>query len=98
MGIGVRFHLLVTHRLRQLVLGACLTDEALVGFVGTLVTQHLTLHLRTDRVQRLNAAFVLFEEDMPSVLGAERFADLSGLETESAVFEVFDHHALAEPA
>ena len=58
----------------------------------------LTLNLRANTVQRLNTAFVFFVENMPSVLGTNRSADLAGLHAEGCVLKLLDHHSFAEPS
>ena len=95
--VRIRFHIGITHVCRQVVLGTGLADEALVGFFGALVAFDLTLYLRTHAVERLDAALVLLEDDMPAVLRTDRSADSTVAETESGIFEGLDHHALAEP-
>ena len=97
MLVCIRFDVGIAHLRRQVILGAGLADEALIGLFGTLVPFHLTLNLRTHRIQWLNTALCLFIEDMPSVLGANRRTDLAGLHAERCIFEGFHHHAFSEP-
>ena len=77
MGVCVGFHVRIAHRLRQVILGTRLAGKTLVDLFSALVAFYLTLDLRTHGVQRLNAAFALLVDDMPSVVGTNRFADLA---------------------
>ena len=97
MFVGIGFYLSVGHLRRQVILDAGFADEALVGLFGTLVSQYLSLDLRSHGVERLNTAFALFENQVPTVLAANRSANLSFSESERRVFERFDHLSFSEP-
>ena len=87
----------VAHLSRQVVLGTSLANETLLSFAGALIAHYLTLNLRTQRVERLDSALAFLIDNMPSVLGADRRTDLSGLHGEGGIFKLLNHHTLTKP-
>ena len=98
MSISVGFYFGVTHAVRQMIFSAGLACKTLFRLLCALITHYLTLDLGTHGIQRQDTAFAFLVNDMPSVVRADRGADLAFLQTECGFFKRLYHHSLAEPS